>query len=171
LGCGRDEPASFGIVDPVITIELSGNWDLLNKVPGRFDDFVRRAPKLAAQEYVGSIHDWISAGKAFTGHTGFLQQSIGWRPESNAAVVYANAAYAEYVEQGTGPFRGRSKWPITPKNRKALKIPNKTGGFYFAKSVTHTGSRPFPFFFADFDHRVELITESLMNEFAEALFK
>lgn len=155
----------------MITVELSGNWDLLQQVPSRLDDFVRRAPKLAAQEYVGNINDWIQAGKAFTGHTGFLQQSIGWRPESGAALVYANAYYGEYVEQGTGPFRGRSKWQIAARNRKALKIPNKAGGFYFAKSVTHPGSRPFPFFFADFDHRVDLITESLLNEFAEVLFK
>lgn len=154
-----------------ITIELSGNWDLFRQVPGRLNDFVRRAPKIARQEYHTAVVDWIHAGKGFRPKTGLLESSIIPVDAGNIAELAVFRKYAEYVEQGTGPYRGRSKWPIVAKNRQYLKIPNKTGGFIYRKKVIHPGSKPFPFFFADFNNRTDLITKELLTEFAEVIFK
>jgi hypothetical protein len=94
-----------------------------------------------------------------------LEQSIGWRPAGNgSAEIYANAAYAGCVETGTRPH------VINAKNGKALKIPG-AGGFVFRRSVNHPGSRPFPYFYADADNRMEhmkaaglLVLARFMNE-------
>ncbi|PPD36064.1 MAG: transcriptional regulator [Methylomonas sp.] len=104
----------------------------------------------AAESYVDDTLDWIQSGQAFEGHTGQLEQSINWRPESGGvAEVFANAAYAGYVEFGTRPH------VIEPKpGRKGLKIPVSTGGgFIIRRRVNHPGSKAHPFFFADQDNR------------------
>ncbi|WP_446807961.1 hypothetical protein ACH50O_11640 [Methylomonas sp. 2BW1-5-20] len=99
-----------------------------------------------AESYVDDIHDWIGAGHAFNPHTGQLQQSINWLPVGGGtSEVYANAAYAGWVEDGTEPH------VIAPKaGRKGLKIPTGGGGGYILRrSVNHPGSKPYPYFFAD----------------------
>lgn len=116
----------------------------------------------AAERYVDDIHDWIDADKAFTPHTGQLQQSINWRPAGDgSAEIYANAKYAFWVEHGTDAH------VIKPKSgRKGLKIPTggvsspvgpqmAGGGYIIRRQVNHPGSKPHPFFFADQDHRAE----------------
>jgi hypothetical protein len=106
----------------------------------------------AAERYVDDTHDWIDADKAFTPHTGQLQQSINWRPAGNgSAEVYANAKYAGYVEHGTDAH------VIAPKSgRKGLKIPVSGGGGYIVRrKVNHPGSKPHPYFFADQGNRTE----------------
>jgi hypothetical protein len=99
-----------------------------------------------AESYVDDMLDWIDAGRGFTPREGHLQQSINWHPLSNgSAVIYANADYASFVEDGTAPH------VIEPKpGRKGLKFPVSGGGGYLIRrSVNHPGSRPHPFFFAD----------------------
>lgn len=106
-----------------------------------------------AESYTDDMLDFIQSGQAFTGHTGQLAQSINWRPTGNgSAEVYANAEYAGYVERGTGEHAGHTSWVIRPKDRKALRFP-VSGGFGFARSVLHRGSKPHPFFFTDMDNR------------------
>ena len=61
-----------------------------------------KCAKKAAEAYHTSILDWIGAGKSFTGRSGLLEGSIGWRPEGGGALVCANMEYAPYVEFGTG---------------------------------------------------------------------
>ena len=114
-----------------------------------------KAAKAAAESYTSDMHDYINAGSAFTSHTGQLQQSINWIPHADGADVYVNADFAPYVEHGTGTHVGHAPWVIRPKaGRKALKIPVLGGGGYvLRREVIHPGSRAFPFFFADSDHR------------------
>ncbi|MDP1664132.1 MAG: HK97 gp10 family phage protein [Methylobacter sp.] len=98
-----------------------------------------------AESYTDDTLDWIQSGRSFTGRTGQLAQSIGWRPAGNgSAEVYANAEYAGFVENGTRPH------VIRPRNGRALRFPIGGGaGFGFARVINHPGSRPHPFFFAD----------------------
>jgi hypothetical protein len=116
-----------------------------------------------AESYVDDTLDYIKAGSAFTAHTGQQEQSIGWLPEGDGgAVIYANAAYAGYVEYGTDPH------VIAPKDgRKGLKIPVTGGGGYIIRrSVNHPGSKPHPFFFADLDGRQRHMQERAMRVLA-----
>ncbi len=111
----------------------------------------QRVANAAAESYVTDMLDWIEAGHAFAGRTGQLEQSIGWRPAGNgSADVYVNSDYAGFVERGTGIHAGHQPWVIRPRDRQALRFPVGGGsGFGFARSVTHRGSKPHPFFFAD----------------------
>ena len=107
------------------------------------------AANAMAESYLDDTLDWIKAGRAFKTRTGQLEQSIGVRYLTGGmAEVYANAAYAGYVEHGTRPH------VITAKQGKALKFAGG-GGFVFRRSVNHPGSRPFPYFYADADTRME----------------
>jgi len=118
-----------------------------------------------AESYLDDTLNWIKAGRAFTTRTGQLEQSIGVRYLlGGGAEVYTNAEYAGCVETGTRPH------VINAKNGKALKIPG-AGGFIFRRSVNHPGSRPFPYFYADADNRMEhmkaaglLVLARFMNE-------
>lgn len=104
-----------------------------------------------AESYTDDTLDWIQSGRSFTGRTGQLAQSIGWRPAGNgSAEVYANAEYAGFVENGTRPH------VIRPRNGRALRFPIGGGaGFGFARVINHPGSRPHPYFFADSAARSE----------------
>lgn len=116
-----------------------------------------RAGKAAAESYNEAIHDWIAGGHAFSSREGTLKQSINWSPIPGGGKVFANAAYAGYVERGTGIHAGHSPWVIKPKaGRKGLTIPfSGGGGFIIRRSVKHSGSKAFPFFFADAKNRAE----------------
>lgn len=121
------------------------------------------AANAAAESFVDDVHDYIDAGKAFEPHTGQLQQSINWHPDGNgSAVIYANAAYAWFVEHGTEPH------VIEPKaGRQGLKIPVADGGGYIIRrKVNHPGSDPHPFFFADLDNRKRRMHERAISVLA-----
>lgn len=125
----------------------------------------------AAESFVDDIHDWIAAGKGFTPRSpgGGLEQAINWRPAGNgSAEIYANKDYAGYVEHGTGVHVGHSPWVIGPKDgRKGLKIPVSGGGGHIvSRSVTHSGSKPHPFFFADLDARKTHMQERALSVLA-----
>lgn len=111
----------------------------------------QRVANAMAESYVDDTLDWIQSGRSFTGRTGQLAQSIGWRPAGGgSSEVYANAEYAGFVENGTRPH------VIRPGNRLALRFPVGGGaGFGFARMINHPGSRPHPFFFADSSVRSE----------------
>lgn len=130
-----------------------------------------RAAKAAAERYNDDIHDWIDAGQAFTPREGALQQSINWQPLAGGAAVFANAAYARFVEDGTGIPAGHQQWVIAPRaGRNALRIPVPGGGgFIFRRSVIHRGSQPKPFFFADSDNRQEHMVEAARVVLAGAM--
>lgn len=119
------------------------------------------AVNAAAESYTDDTLDWIAAGRSFTSRTGQLEQSIGWRGRGNgSAEIFANAEHAAYVEQGTGPH------VIEPgPGRKALKIP-VGGGYILRRSINHPGNRPFPFFFADRDSRIENMTARALSVIA-----
>lgn len=115
-----------------------------------------QAAKRMAESYTDDTLSRIEAGHAFEPHqAGGLEQSINWRPTSEGAEVYVNADYAAYVEFGTGIPAGHQSWVIEPRpGRKGLKIPVAgPGGYIVRRRVTHPGSRPFPYFFADSDNR------------------
>jgi hypothetical protein len=123
------------------------------------------AVNAAAESYFIDTLDWIKAGRAFKTHTNTLEGSIGVRYLSGGvAVVYANAEYAACVETGTRPH------VINAKNRNALKRPS-SHGYVLNRSFNHPGSRPFPYFYADADTRMEhmkaaglLVLARFMNE-------
>ena len=120
----------------------------------------------AAESFVDDTLDYIKAGKAFKPHTGQLEQSINWRPAGDgSAEVYAQAAYAGFVEHGTEPH------VITPRaGRKGLKIPVSGGGGYIIRrSVNHPGSRPHPFFFTDLDGRKQHMQERALSVLARRI--
>jgi hypothetical protein len=111
----------------------------------------RRAIMIAAETYTREIHDWIDAGRAFRPRTGNLQRSITWYMNTDtSARIIAQADYAKYVEFGTKPHA------ILPKRRKALKIPTPEG-YIFRKKVSHPGSKPYPFFFANLQDRAKRV--------------
>ncbi len=118
---------------------------------------LRRAIMIAAETYVRDIHDWIDSGRAFTPRTGNLQRSITWymNTETSARII-AQADYAKYVEFGTKPHI------ILPKRRKALKIPTPEG-YIFRKKVSHPGSKPYPFFFANLQDRARRVAVEFMK--------
>lgn len=128
----------------------------------------QRVANAMAESYVVDIHDWIKVGNGFTPRSpgGGLEQAINWAANTDgSADVYANKDYAGYVEHGTGVYVGHQPWVITPKaGRKGLKIPTggnaspvgpqmAGGGYIIRRSVTHQGSKPHPFFFADMEGR------------------
>lgn len=118
-----------------------------------------RAGVLAAAEtYTEMVHDFIDSGQSFESQSGELQQSIGWRPDGDGAVVYANAPHAGYVEDGTKPH------VIRPKNRKALRFAGDGGGFVFAREVNHPGTEAQPFFFADMANRKSAMQNAFVQE-------
>ena len=123
---------------------------------------VSRAVKAAAERYTEMIHDWIDQGKAFTPRTGILQQSISWRAAGkDKALVFAQAEYAPFVEHGTRPHT------IRARERQALKIPLEDGETIFRRAVSHPGSRPYPFFFADRERRERAATEAAREAILE----
>ncbi len=111
----------------------------------------------AAERFVDDVHDWIAAGHGFTPRNGGgLEQAINWRPLSGgAAEVSVNKDYAGYVEHGTGVHVGHRPWVIRPRDgRGGLRIPVSGGGGYvIRRQVTHQGSKPHPYFFADMETR------------------
>lgn len=118
---------------------------------------LRRAIMIAAETYVKDIHDWIDTGRAFRPRTGNLQRSITWyMPSENSAHIIAQADYAKYVEFGTKPHA------ILPKQRRALKIPTPDG-YIFRKKVSHPGSKPYPFFFANLQDRARRVAIEFMK--------
>lgn len=134
-------------------------------------DIAQRVVNVAAESYTEDALDWIGSGKAFKSHSGELEQSIGWTPGGDGvAEVYANADYARYVEHGTGEHAGHTSWVIRPTgDRKALKINVPGGGYVLRRAVTHHGSKPHPFFFADQDNRLENMRVAGRSVLAEAL--
>ncbi len=118
---------------------------------------LRRAIMIAAETYVRDIHDWIDSGRAFKPRTGNLQRSITWYMSTeNSARIIAQADYAKYVEFGTKPHI------ILPKRRKALKILTPEG-YIFRKKVSHPGSKPYPFFFANLQGRARKVAVEFMK--------
>jgi len=118
---------------------------------------LRRAVMIAAEAYVKDIHGWIDAGRAFKPRTGNLQRSITWyMPTQNSARIISQADYARFVEFGTKPH------VILPKRRKALKIPTPEG-YIFRKKVSHPGSKPYPFFFANLQDRAKKVAIEFMK--------
>jgi hypothetical protein len=126
----------------------------------------QRLANVAAETYVDDMRDWIRSGQSFVTRTGKLWQSIGWLPASaGEAEIFANAAYAAYVEDGTEPHT------ILPKPRRfALKIPVLGGGGYILrKKVNHPGSRAYPYFFAEYDHRILHMQDECVLELEEMI--
>jgi len=118
---------------------------------------LRRSIMIAAETYVKDIHDWIDSWRAFTPRTGNLQRSITWYMATDtSARIIAQADYAKFVEFGTKPHT------ILPKRRKALKI-STPKGYIFRKSVSHPGSKPYPFFFANLQDRAKKVALEFMR--------
>jgi len=115
------------------------------------------AANAAAESYMDDTLDWIAAGKAFTPRHGGagLEGAISWRPTGSGAIVYANKAYAQYVEEGTGIHAGHQPWVVGPKaGRNGIKIPTGgKGGYVVGSHKMRSGSKAYPFFFADADAR------------------
>lgn len=75
--------------------------------------------------------------------TGALANSITVTPTmvggTPVAYVDANAPYAGFVHEGTGPH------PIDPVNARVLRFPSKSGVIVFTPHVEHPGTRAQPF--------------------------
>jgi hypothetical protein len=130
-----------------------------------------RCARAAAERYTESILGWIALGRSFTSRTGQLEQSIGWRPDGDGAVVYANAEHALYIEQGTGLYGPyQQAYAIQPKpGRKALRLPVPGGGYRFRRKITHPGTQAQPYFFADFEAREHSMLDAVRSVYADVL--
>jgi len=137
----------------------------LDRLPGVLEKARRLAAYRMAETYVDEVLDYITASKPFTPRTGHLEQSIGWRPEGDGAVVFAAAEYAPYVEFGTRPH------VIRPRpGRKALRF-FSNGEAIIRRRVKHPGTKPRPFFFADFESRKRSLLQAARETVAEVLEK
>jgi hypothetical protein len=123
-----------------------------------------KAANAAAKEFKGEVLDYIEEGKSFT-NRGKHQKFIKWRTDGPGAMVYTKAKHLAWMEQGTGDHaispRGRSQ-------RKVLRF-KAGGGFLFRKLVRHPGTRPLPFFFADFTAREAKMREAAAGVLAAKL--
>jgi hypothetical protein len=133
----------------------------------------QQAANAAAEAYTNDILDWIAEGKSFTPRQGGagLEGAISWHPFNGGAMVYAYRDYAGYIEDGTGIHAGHQPWTILPTGgRKGLKIPVSGGaGFVIRRAVTHPGSRPFPFFYADREAREAHMGDAVLSLLANKL--
>lgn len=139
-----------------------------------------RLAKVMGEAYYDAIKAWIAGGHSFTGRSGQLEQSIGWRPEADGAVVYATAAYAPAIEFGSGihgpkaaDYAAQGGYVIRPKaGRKALRLPLDGGDDFgpnrsaLRRQVIHPGVKAQPYFFADMDERENLLTASALDYLA-----
>jgi hypothetical protein len=109
-----------------------------------------KAANAMARAYKEEILNYVEEGRSFTNRGKHLK-FIKLKFEGPGAMVYTKAKHLVWMEGGTGPHaispRGRGK-------RKAKVLRFKAGGgFLFRKLVQHPGTRPLPFFFADFAAR------------------
>lgn len=152
----------------MIRIDLTGVEDTKSILVALADpSMARQAAGVAAETYHDQTLNWIADGKSFTprnGHDG-LEGSIGWRMEGDSALVFANKFYAVYIEEGTGLYGlKKAKYPIVPKNRKALAWPSgNKSGFTFSKKVMHPGIKAKPFFFADPSGRARAMETAILD--------
>jgi hypothetical protein len=143
-----------------LTIDLSGA-ETVQALPGVIARLGPKLTKLAAQEWTTETLDWIGSGRSFVSRSGELEQTISWVPRGAGAEVFAQAAYAGFVEFPTKPH------VIRPKNRKALRVPISGGGYFFAKKVNHPGTAGKPFLWADTPGRIERTTKTLISYIAD----
>ena len=105
-------------------IELRGELGRLAGLGLRFNRLREAAEKAAAESWTFDVRDWIHAGRAFTPRTGYLENSINWRfdPSARKAIVYANAPYARFVEEGTRRSRPYPYLRADQDRRKARMV-------------------------------------------------
>ena len=107
-----------------------------------------KAPAIAMEEYgksllaialkvVSEAQHNSPVGKYMGG--GNLRQSIKYRPYGTGYVVWVNAQYGVFVDQGTKPH------VILPRIKKVLAF-QKDGRWIFAKRVNHPGTKATYFF-------------------------
>ncbi len=127
----------------------------------------RRGVLAAARSYTKDVKAYLNSGRGPGTRSGHLRQSTDWRPEGEmGAVVFVQAPHAVYVEEGTKPHI------IRPHRRKALKIPNPSGGGYLIRAkVRHPGTSAQPFFFADFPARQSRMLAAFSEELGKGLEK
>jgi hypothetical protein len=121
-----------------------------NRLLQALSEFVEHMDKEVHDALDGALERAVGVAKGgqFFDRTGDLRDQIRYTLQGLASedtllgTLGAYTLYASYVENGTEPHE------IRAKNRKALKIPAKGGGFYFAKSVQHPGSKPVRFMLA-----------------------
>jgi hypothetical protein len=125
-----------------------------------------KAANAAAKEFKGDILDYVDEGKSFT-NRGKHQKFIKWRTDGPGALVYTKARHLVWMEQGTG---AHAIGPRRRGKRKAKVLRFKAGGgFLFRKRVQHPGTRPLPFFFADFAAREAKMREAVAGVLAAKL--
>lgn len=105
-------------------VELRGELGRLAGLGLRFNRLREAAEKAAAESWTFDVRDWIHAGRAFTPRTGYLENSINWRfdPSARKAMVYANAPYAKFVEEGTRRSKAYPYLRADMERRKARMV-------------------------------------------------
>lgn len=109
----------------------------------------RRAPGIASKEFLASLEKVAAKVVSEAQHAspvgkypggGNLRQSIRYtRYGATGFVVWVNAQYGVYVDQGTKPHL------ILPRRKPFLAF-QKDGRWIFTKRVNHPGTRAQPFF-------------------------
>ncbi len=147
----------------MIEVKLKGG-QVKGMAPKAILAAARRSALVGAEVYTEAVHDFIDSGQAFTPRTGNLQQGIGWRPDGDGGLVFAQGEVAEFLEFGTKPH------VIKARNRRALKIPTPDG-YKFRRAVRHPGfpKGKFSFFYVDEAHRRKLVTAAVRRDFAAGL--
>ena len=135
-------------------------------LPEALDRNLSRAVHIAGEQaaaYARENHDYQD-------RTGTLTNSIAssgplgsFANDDLHTILSAGASYARYVEKGTRPHE------IKARRRKALRWP-VAGGFAFAKSVKHPGTKGTFFLQKAIEHVEPVLAEKLVPQAVELSF-
>lgn len=112
--------------------------DLFRQLPEKFE----RSMRLTMKKAVRNVREKARREHAFVTRAGVLERAIDSDVQERPLVGYVfvtnDAPYGKYVHEGTRPHE------IRPRRKKALRWATG-GGFVFAKSVMHPGTKADPF--------------------------
>ena len=105
---------------PDISVRIEGLEELQRRIsPSQFKAVLGRGLKAAAIHLEGEVKERTPVGK-----TGDLRAKTTHKGGGLRYEIGTDVKYARYVEEGTGLFGPRKrKYPIEPRNKKALAWP------------------------------------------------
>ena len=136
-----------------VEITIMQNFDF-TKISRRLLQLAGATLSVIGNSYVEQTVKNIERKNLFKSRTRNLIQSIIAIPESDTRVVIYGAGKDSFLEYGKFLEFGTKPYTIRPKERKALKIPTRSG-FIFRKRVNHPGIRARHYFFGDYEEKME----------------
>jgi hypothetical protein len=126
----------------MITISVDG----IEEVRERFRSLVPRLQDKALRLLAQQVFNDVQNGAGRHKQTGALARSVFMKRDGADWLVghdLQQAPHARFVVLGTGLHGPKAqKYPIRPKNRKALRWHTGGSGYRFARFVMHPGIKP-----------------------------